>query len=81
MIAPAQNRREFEKLPANVAKEMTFIWVSDMDEVIRAAILLDDDQVGNLANAGEDFPADAIAPAGGFGTHVVTDAQPRQTES
>ena len=51
-----------------------------MDEVIRAAILLDDDQVGNLATAGEDFPADAIAPAGGFGTHVVTDAQPRQTE-
>jgi ATP-dependent Lon protease len=81
MIAPAQNRREFEKLPANVAKEMTFIWVSDMDEVIRAAILLDDDQVGNLANAGEDIPADSIAPAGGFGTHVVTDAQPRQTES
>jgi ATP-dependent Lon protease len=74
MIAPAQNRRDFEKLPANVAKEMTFFWVSDMDDVIRAAILLDVDQVGNLNSAADDLPADSIPPASGFGGHLVTDA-------
>jgi ATP-dependent Lon protease len=79
MIAPAQNRRDFEKLPANIAKEMTFIWVSDMDDVIRAAILLDVDQVGNLSDATDDIPADSIPPVGGFGTQLVTDASRRQT--
>ncbi len=80
LIAPAQNRRDFEKVPANVAKEMTFIWVRDMDEVIQAAILLDVDQVGNLSTATDEIPADAIAPATGFGTHVVTDAAPNQSK-
>jgi ATP-dependent Lon protease len=79
MIAPAQNRRDFEKLPANIAKEMTFIWVSDMDDVIRAAILLDVDQVGNLSDATDDIPADSIPPVGGFGPQLVTDASQRQT--
>ncbi|HEX3302106.1 MAG TPA: endopeptidase La [Thermomicrobiales bacterium] len=78
LIAPAQNRRDFEKVPTNVAKEMTFIWVRDMDEVIQAAIMLDVDQVGNLSTAGDEIPADAIAPATGFGTQVVTDAAPNQ---
>ena len=79
LIAPAQNRRDFEKLPANIAKEMTFIWVSDMDDVIRAAILLDVDQVGNLSDATDDIPADSIPPVSGFGTQLVTDASQRQT--
>ena len=51
-----------------------------MDEVIQAAILLDVDQVGNLSTATDDTPADAIAPATGFGTHVVTDAAPNQSK-
>jgi len=80
LIAPAQNRRDFEKVPANVAKEMTFIWVRDMDEVIQAAIMLDVDQVGNLSSATDEIPADAIAPANGFGTQVVTDAAPNQSK-
>ncbi len=81
MIAPAQNRRDFDKLPANIAKEMTFFWVSDMDDVIRAAILLDHEQVGNLNTTADDLPADTIPPTPGFGTQLVTDATPRQSES
>jgi ATP-dependent Lon protease len=80
MIAPAQNRRELEKLPANIVKEMTFFWVSDMDDVIRAAILLDVDQVGNLATTPDEIPASTIPPAPGFGTNVVTDASSRYPE-
>ena len=78
MIAPSQNRRDFEKLPANIAKEMTFIWVNDMDDVIRAAIMLDVDQVGNLSGAAEDIAPDAIPSASGFGNQVVTDASGHQ---
>jgi ATP-dependent Lon protease len=78
MIAPAQNRRELEKLPANIIKEMTFFWVDDMDDVIRAAILLDVDQVDNLTGATDEIPANAIPPAPGFGTNMVTDASARQ---
>jgi ATP-dependent Lon protease len=80
MIAPAQNRRELEKLPANIVKEMTFFWVNDMDDVIRAAIMLDVDQVGNLATTPEEIPASTIPPAPGFGTNVVTDASSRHPE-
>jgi ATP-dependent Lon protease len=79
MIAPVQNQRDFEKLPANVAKEMSFVWVSDMDDVIRAAILLDVDQVGNLSEANDDIPADTIPAPGGFGTQLITDAARRHT--
>ena len=80
MIAPAQNRRDFEKLPANIAKEMTFIWVNDMDDVIRAAIMLDVEQVGSLADTQDEVPADALQPATGFGTQLVTDAARVQPE-
>ena len=81
MIAPAQNRRDFEKLPANIAKEMTFVWAHDMDDVIRAAIMLDVEQVGSLADAQDEAPVDALQPNGGFSSTLVTDAARRQPES
>jgi ATP-dependent Lon protease len=41
LIAPAENRGDKAKVPANVRDEMEFIFVSTMDEVIAAAIIFD----------------------------------------
>ncbi len=48
LIAPADNRRDLAKVPKNVRDEMEYLFVSSMDEVIAAAILLDDEQVERL---------------------------------
>jgi len=77
LIAPYQNKRELEKIPANIAKDMTFIWVKDMDDVIKAAILLDVEQVGNLTTTDDSIAPNQIPPTPGFESAVVTDAQPR----
>jgi len=77
LIAPYQNKRELEKIPANIAKDMTFIWVKDMDDVIKAAILLDVEQVGNLTATDDAIAPNQIPPTPGFESAVVTDAQPR----
>ena len=74
LIAPYQNKRELEKIPANIAKDMTFIWARDMDDVIKAAILLDNEQVGNLATADDAIVADQIPPTPAFDPGIVTDA-------
>jgi ATP-dependent Lon protease len=42
LVAPAENRRDLVLIPKNVAKEMDFIWVESMDEVI-AQVLLGED--------------------------------------
>ena len=42
LIAPAENRSDKSKIPANVRDEMEFIFVDTMDEVIAAAILFDE---------------------------------------
>jgi ATP-dependent Lon protease len=73
LIAPMDNRRDLANMPANVVKEMEFIWVSGMDEVIAAAILLDEEQAGGIANAAENADVSLYNP-GPFGEHVVTDA-------
>jgi ATP-dependent Lon protease len=62
LIAPAENARSLGDIPPNVAKEMEFIWVVSMDQVIAAAILLDEDQAGGLANASEANDA-VVAPS------------------
>ena len=77
LIAPYQNKRELEKIPANIAKDMTFIWVKDMDDVIKAAIMLDVEQVGNLTATDDAIAPNQIPPTPGFESAVVTDAQPR----
>ncbi len=48
LIAPADNRRDLAKVPKNVKDDMEYIFVSNMDEVVAAAILLDDEQVERL---------------------------------
>ncbi|MBX3070359.1 MAG: endopeptidase La [Thermomicrobiales bacterium] len=49
LILPAENRRDLQRVPDNVRADMEFIFVSDMDEVISAAILLDEHQAEGLS--------------------------------
>ncbi len=49
LILPAENRRDLQKIPDNVRADMEFIFVTDMDEVISAAILLDDQQAEGIS--------------------------------
>jgi ATP-dependent Lon protease len=83
LIAPLDNKRDLVKIPANVQKDMEFVWVSNMDEVIAAAIMLDEDQVGGIVNAAEEQPASpAIDPAvrpPAYTPDMVTDARGRPT--
>ncbi len=67
LIAPIDNSRDLTKLPANVLKDMEFIFVGSMDEVIREAILFDD-TVDSLA------AEKAAIPPAEFDVNVVTDA-------
>jgi len=39
IVAPAENRRDLALIPKNVAKEMEFFWVENMDEVIAQVLL------------------------------------------
>lgn len=48
LIAPKDNQRDLREIPLNVREEMEFCFVSTMDEVIEAAILLDADQEEHL---------------------------------
>ena len=68
LIAPVDNSRDLTKLPANILKDMEFIFVASMDEVIREAIIFDDSAVDSLASESAPVPP---AP---FGEAVVTDA-------
>jgi ATP-dependent Lon protease len=67
MIAPHENARDLSKLPPTVRKEMEFIFAATMDQVIAAAIRLDDTLVDGLLGqieplAGPTQP-DAVAAA------------------
>jgi ATP-dependent Lon protease len=48
LIAPQENVRDLAKLPTAVHREMEIIFAANMDQVIAAAICLDDVQVGGL---------------------------------
>ena len=81
LIAPLDNKRDLIKVPANVQKDMEFIWVSNMDEVIAAAIMLDEDQVGGIVNAAGIVPGEILSPPPGnpepYSPDLVTDARGR----
>ena len=67
MIAPYENARDLSKLPPTVRKEMEFIFAATMDQVIAAAIRLDDTLVDGLLGqieplVGPSLP-DAVAAA------------------
>jgi ATP-dependent Lon protease len=68
LIAPIENSRDLTKLPANVLKDMQFIFVSSMDEVIREAIIFDDAAIDSLAT--ENPPV----PPATFNEAMVSDA-------
>ncbi|MGH2616262.1 MAG: endopeptidase La [Thermomicrobiales bacterium] len=48
LIAPKENARDLAKLPTAVRREMEIVFAASMDQVIAAAICLDETQVGGL---------------------------------
>jgi ATP-dependent Lon protease len=56
LIAPAENSRDLAKVPANVLKDMEFLFVTSMDDVIREAILLDSAQADGIVEATPQAP-------------------------
>ncbi len=44
LILPEENRREVVRIPENVRREMDFVFVESMDQVISAAIIFDGDR-------------------------------------
>jgi ATP-dependent Lon protease len=83
IVAPEENRRDLVKIPANVLKDLEFIFASSMDQVVAAAIMLDDEQVDKLPEPAVDPVAAAeeavnpllpeLTPGSGFGD-VAADA-------
>ena len=77
IIAPIDNQGDFAKIPANIQREVEFIWVRNMDQVIAAAILLDEVQVESLEEVAGPLPvvastpsAPALAPADAYAATV-----------
>jgi ATP-dependent Lon protease len=63
LIAPKENERDLSKLPLAVRREMEIVFAASMDQVIAAAIRLDDMQVGGLLEGIEPAtPAPAPEP-------------------
>ncbi len=55
LLAPSENERDLINIPEKVQKDMTFIWVENMDQVVSAALLGDDIELP---------VAESISPAG-----------------
>ena len=67
LIAPRENARDLAKLPAAVRREMQIVFAASMDQVIAAAICLDDTQVGGLLEGIEPAaPAPVPEPLAAF---------------
>lgn len=64
IVAPRDNERDLAKIPANIRKDITFIFAANMDQVIAEAIVLDDAQVDTLAEVG-GTPVAAEGDGGG----------------
>jgi ATP-dependent Lon protease len=60
VLAPLDNQRDYAKFPATLKREIEFIWVSSMDQVIAESIKLDEAQVDSLME--ETAPAASTAP-------------------
>jgi predicted S18 family serine protease len=61
LIAPKENNRDLAKLPVAVRREMEIVFAASMDQVIAAAICLDERQVGGLLE-GVEPPRPAPVP-------------------
>jgi ATP-dependent Lon protease len=78
LIAPVDNRRDLAKIPANVLRDMEFIFVTNMDQVVAAAIMLDEEQVERL-EAADSLPTEALLrPTAVPFADVLTDAEGRR---
>lgn len=53
LIVPADNSRDMREIPQNIRDEVEFIFVSNMDQVIQAAIMLDVEQADHLQDVNE----------------------------
>jgi len=60
LIAPKENARDLHKLSSTVRRELEIIFASNMDQVIAAAIRLDQTQVGGLLEGIEPAAAAAV---------------------
>jgi ATP-dependent Lon protease len=60
LIAPKENARDLPKLSPTVRRELEIIFASNMDQVVAAAIRLDDTQVGGLLEGIEPAAAAAV---------------------
>ena len=63
MIAPQENARDLSKLPPTVRKEMEFIFASTMDQVIAAALRLEDTLVDGLLGQIDPLAGSALPEA------------------
>ena len=82
LIAPQENSRDLSKLPAAVRRDMEIVFASTMDQVIAAAICLNEHQVGGLLEGIEPAssapmpepmaaePAQGVSPAHDDGCHL-----------
>jgi ATP-dependent Lon protease len=59
LIAPAENERDLIKIPEKVQKDMSFIWVENMDQVINTALLADDIELSQPESPVQDGDAPA----------------------
>jgi len=79
VIAPSENQRDLVHIPDKVQKDVTFIWVDSMDEVINATLLAEDIELrapkpetnGTETESPLDLPLDEAHPdlpadAGGY---------------
>jgi ATP-dependent Lon protease len=54
LIAPAENERDLIKIPEKVQKDMSFIWVENMDQVINTTLLADDIELSQPESPAKD---------------------------
>jgi ATP-dependent Lon protease len=68
VVAPAENRRDLLELPRNVRRDLEFIWVEDMDQVL-AAIMAPAPAADQAAVVPADQPDGAPAPDDSVESH------------
>jgi ATP-dependent Lon protease len=65
IIAPAENKRDLKEIPKNVVRELEWVWVENMDEVVREIFVTEDVPVAlaESAEKAEITPAETVRPA------------------
>ena len=58
LIAPAENERDLVNIPDQVQKDMAFIWVENMDEVVNKTLLADDIELSVPGASEQSGPID-----------------------